>query len=102
MKYDVHIYAVVRVKVTGIEAESQTDAIPKAEEAVDLYRLFDRNTHLPEAVAHVEYADENSYFLVDNQDDEEFANSHFYVYSPDGEGYILDPSVHQASAKGNE
>ena len=36
MKYDVHIFAVARVKVAGIAAQSQAEAIVKAEDSVDL------------------------------------------------------------------
>lgn len=47
MLYDVHILAVVRVKRTGIEAESQEEAIKKAKEAANRYRqqLVDKGRH---------------------------------------------------------
>ena len=47
MKYDVHIFAVARVKVAGIAAQSQAEAIVKAEDSVDLYHLFDNAGALP-------------------------------------------------------
>ena len=40
MKYEVHIYAIVRVKVVDVEAESQQEAIRNAEARCDLYALF--------------------------------------------------------------
>ena len=47
MTYDVHIFAEVRVKVPGIEADSQTEAVKKAQELVNLYQLFDKESPLP-------------------------------------------------------
>ena len=44
MTYDVHIFAEVRVKIPSIEADSQTEAIMKAEELADLYQLFDKES----------------------------------------------------------
>jgi hypothetical protein len=81
MKYDVHIYAVVRVKVPGVEAESQTDAIEQAEEQVDFNALFDsRRFSLYPGIECVEYADETSGYLVDEEGDEEHDRSSFYKY----------------------
>jgi hypothetical protein len=76
MKYDVHIFAVVRVKVAGIGAESQTEAIVKAEDSVDLYRLF----HNPGAfsVEAAEFADGISHYLVDEVGDSTHERSRFY------------------------
>ena len=66
MLYDVHIYAVVRVKVPNVEAESHLDAINKAETVTDLHAL------LPN------YAEEINGYLVDEHGDEERTKSHYY------------------------
>lgn len=42
MKYSVHLYPTVRVKVTGIEANSVAEAMEKAQAAVDLHKVLDR------------------------------------------------------------
>ena len=71
MKHNVHVFAVVRVKVEGIEAESHDDAVKKAmEQFHDLYDLFDTQNfrHLPEGVTDVEFGEEFSHFLVDEVD----------------------------------
>lgn len=68
MKYRVHIFAVVRVPV-DVEAESQEQAILKAESTVDLYRMFedpDRRGHSEEPG---EYAEEIDEYLVDELDE---------------------------------
>ena len=76
MKYDVHIFAVVRVKVAGIVAESQTKAIQKAEDSVDLYRLFDNPR--ASAVEATEFADDITHYLVDEVGDSMHERSRFY------------------------
>lgn len=85
--YTVHLFAVVRVKVLGVEAESQTAAIEHAEAAVDFNELFNRYglaggyTTPPSTtltVEHTEYADEVVAALVDEADDPEFARSTCY------------------------
>ncbi len=91
MKYDVHVYTVVRVKLTGIEAESQRQAMEIAENARfnDLFNgafredfLIDTGSVLnpgnPLTVAHVESAEEIAGFCVDEQGDEAYRNSKHY------------------------
>ena len=83
MKYAVHIFAVVRVKVPDVEAESQADAIRKAEESTDLYGTLNwpigRMCHVDaRGVSEVEYAEENLYYLVDEEGDEKFERSRHY------------------------
>lgn len=56
-KYDVHIYAIARLKVAGVEADSPPDAARKAEQTVDL--------HYAIASGDAEYADEIESFLMD-------------------------------------
>lgn len=72
MKYNVHIYPIVRVKVCDIEADSQKEAIKLAETQVNLYRLFDADG--PE----VEYAEGIDGFLVDEVGDSDFRRSTWY------------------------
>lgn len=54
-KYDVHIYAIVRVKVAGVEASSPAEAASHAESNTDLYTGFKDG----------EYVDQIDGFLVD-------------------------------------
>jgi hypothetical protein len=69
-KYDVHIYAVTRIKYEGIEASSQREAIEKAEEIFHPADVLDpRNS---------EFADEFAGFLVDEVGDLEHNKSCFY------------------------
>ena len=76
MKYDVHIFAIVRVKVAGISAESQAEAIEKAEDSVDLYRLFDNPGAF--GVEATEFADGISHYLVDEVGASTYKRSRFY------------------------
>ncbi len=70
-KYNVHLYAVVRVDISNIEAESQQAAIRKAEEETDLHTLLD-------ALEAVEYGEEIIGYLVDEVGDDEFRKSRNY------------------------
>jgi DNA-directed RNA polymerase subunit RPC12/RpoP len=81
MTYDVHIFAEVRVKIPSIEADSQTEAIRKAEELADLYQLFDKESPAAHA-SHTAWNEEIHGFLVDQADDPEHEQSNFY--KPDG------------------
>lgn len=67
-KFDVHIFAVVRVKVEGVEAEDKYDAVRRTEE-IDLYPMFN---WLPKGtdssgldVAYTEFAEEVRGYIVD-------------------------------------
>lgn len=75
MKYDVHILAVVRVKRTGIEADSQEEAVKKAEEITDLDTLFNKGG---DGDLSTEYADDIDSFHVDEENDPEYENSTWY------------------------
>jgi hypothetical protein len=77
MKYNVHIFPVVRVKVCDIEAESQVDAIKKAVANTNLDELFSQKHPTP-GVENTEYAEEISHYLVDEADDPEYINSKSY------------------------
>jgi len=73
MKYNVHIFTVVRVKVSDIEASSHVDAMAKAEELIPFHKIFDRDDN-PE----MEWGEEHSHALVDEVGDEEYENSKWY------------------------
>lgn len=78
--YDVHLYAVVRMKVVGIEAESQVDAIRLAEKEVTYEQretLFNHSGGMTK-LEYTEYAEEVIHYLVDEQGDEEYQNSRWY------------------------
>ena len=77
-KYHVHLYPIVRVLVRDVEAESQVEAIKKAESRVDLTRLFRHRALPPASVASVEYADGIDGFLVDEDGDTKYEKSTFY------------------------
>jgi len=74
MKYDVHLFDVVRVKYTSIEAESQREAIKKALAKHYPNDIHDRNR--PPIC--VEYADEIAYAVVDEDGDTEYERSRWY------------------------
>ena len=76
----------VRVLVRDVEAESQVEAIKKAESRVDLTRLFRHRALPPASVASVEYADAIESFLVDEDGDTEHERSTVYdaEYRPEG------------------
>ena len=70
--YNVHIYAIVRVKVPNVEAENHAEAITKAEDIVDLNGLFNRGSDQ-------EFVDDIDCFLVDEVGDEEnYTHSRWY------------------------
>jgi hypothetical protein len=60
-RFDVHIYAIARLKVTGIEADSAQEAVQIAEQVIDLHQAI--------ASGDAEYADEIVGFLVDALND---------------------------------
>lgn len=81
--HHVYIYAIVRVKVSNVEAENHAEAIKKAEDRVDLNGLFNCGSNQ-------EFADDVDCFLVDEVGDEEFANSRWY--KKDGVTLLNQPS----------
>jgi len=87
MKYNVHLYTVVRVKVVGVEAESQEKSVHEA------IRLMGRDldgflkspghpcfapTPLPSNVEYFEYEDDILGALVDEEGDEEFERTEYH------------------------
>jgi hypothetical protein len=76
--FDVHLFAVVRLKVSGVSALSMTDAIPAALERIPAPSLYDRFTS-PDT----EYAEEISHYLVDVAGDTEYQQSRFFHSAED-------------------
>jgi len=72
MKYTVHVYPIVRVTFPGIEAESQEEAMKKADEQADFHSVFD---HLGD---NIEYAEDIDGFHVDEENDPEYERSCWY------------------------
>lgn len=64
--YDVHLYAVVRVKVSGVKAQSPEEAAKKADKSIDLHTAFPAKEYLPGVTG--EYAEEVEAILVDTLD----------------------------------
>ena len=77
MKYDVHVYVLVRVKVLDIDAKSQEEAIRRVHDHVNLSDLLNRSYPLSN-VEHVEFVDEITGYLVDEQSDQKHERSRFY------------------------
>ena len=77
MKYDVHVYVLVRVKVLDIDAKSQEEAIRRVHDHVNLSDLLNRSYPLSN-VERVEFNDEIAGYVVDKQGDEEHERSRFY------------------------
>jgi len=74
VKYTVHIFPIVRVKIPDIEADSHEEAMKKAEAGVDFNSLL--NNSGGDYV--VEYADDLDAFHVDEENDPEYQNSVWY------------------------
>ena len=63
MIFDVYVYAVVRVKVPNVEADTPLEAIEKANE-LDLHEILTRPS-LPGRAEYVTYDDANECYLVE-------------------------------------
>ena len=81
-EHDVHIFAIVRVKVPGVKAKSQIQAIEEARGRVDFYRLFELCAQ--PGTECVEFAEEFSHYLVDEEDDLEYNATRWYKDGADG------------------
>jgi hypothetical protein len=68
MKADVHIYAVVRVALRGIEGTNSRACVTNALSLIDLRSLFGTSGSPAQGVDHVEYAEEICGYLVDPYD----------------------------------
>lgn len=78
-KYNVHAFAVVRVKLENIEADDQRGAIKKVMDCktgVDFQKIFDTAIYYFEN--DVEFAEEVAYFLVDEVGDENYTKSQWH------------------------
>lgn len=82
MTYDVHIFAVVQLKVERVEADTQRDAIRKAVESVDLYNQFEG--------PRTEYAEEIARYVVDEVADDEYTHTQTYLDKQHSELDTLD------------
>lgn len=80
-RYNVHLFAVVRIKVPNVEAASMIEANQKAYDLVGdhLFDYFSNDTPrgLP-GVEHVEYAEELSHCLTDIVGDDEYEQSRWF------------------------
>jgi hypothetical protein len=72
MKYDVHLFTIVRVKIPNVEADSHSEAAKKAAEQTDMDALFN-DTDSCGIVT--EWAEEHSHALVDVVGDKEYTKS---------------------------
>jgi hypothetical protein len=68
--FNVHLYPIVRVLVSRVEASSMEEAINKAETQTDLGALF--------LTEDSEWAEETSHYLVDDLADPEFEHSMWF------------------------
>ena len=82
MKYNVHVYVIVRVKVLDIEAKNQREAIKGVHDHVNLRDLLNRSYPLSN-VEHVEFVDEITGYLVDELGDQKHERSRFYEAGTD-------------------
>lgn len=83
-KFDVHLYAVVRIKVANVTADSMSEAIDKAADSVNIHALVDKHhdckTTKECAVAYIEYGEETPCSVVDVVGDEEFIKTRHFHY----------------------
>ena len=77
--YNVTLQAVVNVRVPGVEAATQQEAISAALDKVDLYSLLERKKPTPK-VDFIEYAEEIHEALVDEVGDEEYDKSRWFIW----------------------
>lgn len=75
IKYRVHLFAVVRISVGDVEANSQIEAIDTAKQQTNFHTIFrgDWGHNVQ-----TEWAEEISYYLVDEEGDEEYQKSEYY------------------------
>lgn len=76
MKYTVHLYISCRVKFEGIEAESQAEAIQKAEARFDSSTFFNNDGDATRTPIWDEAAPLGA--LVDEEGDEEYERSRYH------------------------
>lgn len=81
-KYNVTMQVLVSVRIPGIEAESQEEALKKADQVAEsndaeLHRLFNHYQPMP-GVEWTEYSQEADSYLVDEEGDTDFSRSQWY------------------------
>jgi len=101
MKHNVHVFAVVRLKLVGIKAVSHKQAVRKAARRLwnTLYQTFSNANlrKLPAGVTDVEFGEELTHFLVDEEGDAEFARS---TWHEDGGQPMPDPRTITVTMEG--
>ncbi len=78
MKYNVHLYPRIRVKVMDVEAKSQSQAIDRAEQGIDIHRMLraiPKGVLVALGIEYAEYEDDLREAIVDEHDDPEFHNT---------------------------
>ncbi len=96
MKYSVLVKRIANIRVDGIDAASQVDSIQAADKLefgeIIAHRRRETSRTNPDGssliIRYVEDGDETSYYLVDEEGDEEFNKSQWY--GSDGKT-ALDP-----------
>ena len=87
MKYTVHVFALVRVKVENVKAESQLEAIEAAEEMLDLDAQFSAVAPISPATE-VAFADIVTECLVDEEGDTDKTRSRFYKFDGEANEFV--------------
>jgi len=77
MKYNVHLFATVRLKIDNIDAEDQKEAIKKAINGTDLNLILNRSTSF-DGCSCVEWEDEITQAIVDEVGDLDHENTMFW------------------------
>jgi hypothetical protein len=78
-KYNVTLQAAVNVRVPGVEANTQQEAVEAALDRTDLYGLLERRQPTPK-IDFTEYAEEVREVLVDEVGDEECDKSRWFIW----------------------
>jgi hypothetical protein len=102
MKHDVVLFMPVKIKFAGIEADSHFDAIHKAEKMLSQHDITPRRdineTREHGTLVYMEAEDECVRALVDEEGDEDYERSLYYVPKGDGCWRVEgdDPPTHFA------
>lgn len=73
-EYDVHLYQVVRVKVSGVQASDMEDAVLKVQDEFDWHLMFRNLSRWCET----EYAEEVQAMLVDRVGDVDYEQTQLF------------------------
>ena len=74
MQYNVHVCAVVRIKINRVEADNMCQAIERAEDEANLASLFPHHI-VDGGRLETEYAEDVTSYLVDVVGDEEYSRT---------------------------